>query len=149
MHNRIPHLKEIYRPHGLLEFQPLIPRKNALEGISEIFRLCQQEGTQSLLCGLKLHRADDFFLSYSGDGYSFGIDVARRGRDSQALHRFARTLYETVADLGGRVYLAKDELLPQDIFKRMYPALPEFLQIKRVVDPEGLFASDMYRRLMS
>ena len=148
MHNRIPHLKEIYRPHGLLEFQPLIPRENALEGISEIFRLCQREGTQSLLCGLKLHRSDDFFLSYSGAGYSFGIDVARRGRDPRRLDRFARGLYEKVIGLGGRIYLAKDELLPRDIFKRMYPAFPEFLRIKRSVDPEGLFASDMYRRLM-
>lgn len=149
MHNRIPHLKEIYRPHGLLEFQPLIPRKNALKGIAEIFRLCQREGTQSLLCGLKLHRADDFFLSYSGDGYSFGIDVARRGRDSRTLERFARGLYERVAEMGGRVYLAKDEMLGRDIFERMYPAFPEFLRAKRAVDPEGLFASDMYRRLMS
>lgn len=149
IHRKIPNMKHIYRPHGIMEFQPLIPRKAGVKALAEIFHMCQVNNTQSLLCGLKMHGPDDYMLSYEGDGYSLGIDIALRGRNGLSVQRFARDLYGYVADQGGKIFLAKDELLPRDLFERMYPQHSHFRQVKRRVDPQNLFASDMYRRLLA
>lgn len=148
MHNRIPDLKYVYRPHGFLEFQPLIPRKNGVHAVAEVFRLCQKYETQSLLCGVKKHKEDDYMLSYSGDSYSIGIDIQLRGRSPEQINRFAKALFKYTLECGGKTFLAKDETLPRDIFERMFPRYKEFLEVKKSVDPFNLFKSDMYRRLL-
>ena len=148
MHNRIPDLKHVYRPHGFLEFQPLIPRKAGVKAVEEIFRLSQEYNCQSLLCGVKPHKEDDYMLSYSGDGYSIGVDIQVKGRNPAQINEFARILSEYTLECGGKMYLAKDETLPRDIFEKMYPCYKDFLKVKEKVDPLEIFKSDMYRRLM-
>ena len=148
MHNKIPDLKQVYRPFGFLEFQPIIPKKCGSEAMREVFEIAHRFGCQSLLCGVKAHQADDNMLSYSGDGYSFGIDVQVRGRNMERVGKFAETLFQFIQDCGGKTFLAKDELLSRDLFQKMYPRYEEFLGIKQQLDPHELFASDMYRRLL-
>ena len=148
MHNKIPDLKQVYRPFGFLEFQPLIPKKCGGEAVREVFEIAHRFGCQSLLCGVKAHRADDYMLSYSGDSYSMGIDVQVRGRDMERVGKFAKTLFQFIEHCGGKIFLAKDEMLSRDLFQKMYPRYGEFLEVKRQLDPDELFVSDMYRRLM-
>ena len=148
MHNKIPDLKQVYRPFGFLEFQPLIPKASGKEAVREVFKIAHQFGCQSLLCGVKAHRVDDNMLSYSGDGYSVGIDVQVRGRNMEEVKKFADTLFRFVQSCGGKAYLAKDELLSRDLFQKMYPRYEEFLGVKQKLDGNELFASDMYRRLL-
>jgi decaprenylphospho-beta-D-ribofuranose 2-oxidase len=148
MHNKIPDLKQVYRPFGFLEFQPIIPKKCGSEAMREVFEIAHRFGCQSLLCGVKAHQADDNMLSYSGDGYSLGIDVQVRGRNMERVGKFAETLFQFIQDCGGKTFLAKDELLSRDLFQKMYPRYDEFLGIKQQLDPHELFASDMYRRLL-
>jgi FAD/FMN-containing dehydrogenase len=149
MLNKIPGWKHLYRPYGYMEFQPMLPRRNGVKTLAEILQMCQAEGMESLLCGVKPHTPDDYMLSYEGDGYSIGIDIALRGRNGRSVEQFARNLYGYVADQGGKAFLAKDEVLPRDLFERMYPRHRDFLQVKRRIDPQNLFASDMYRRLLA
>ncbi len=149
MHNKIPDLKHVYRPAGFLEFQPLIPSANGPEPVAELLRLCQKHGCESLLCGVKTHREDEFMISYAGQGYSVGIDIQVRSRRPEAIRDFARAVFAYTADCGGRVFLSKDEMLMPDLFRRMYPRHAEFQAVKAKVDPQGLFCSDMYRRLFA
>jgi len=148
MHNKIPDLKQVYRPFGFLEFQPLIPKNCGYEAVREIFEIAHRFGCQSLLCGVKAHRKDEYMLSYSGDSYSVGIDIQLRGRNMQNVRKFAETLFQFTENCGGKIFLAKDELLPRNLFQKMYPRYEEFLRFKQQLDPHELFASDMYRRLM-
>ena len=48
---------------------------------------------------------------------------------------------------GGRVYLAKDARMKPEIFRAMYPRYQRWQQIKAQVDPQGIFSSDLSRRL--
>tara|TARA_Y100001936_G_scaffold253365_1_gene317561 strand:+ start:1281 stop:2720 length:1440 start_codon:yes stop_codon:yes gene_type:complete len=148
MHNKIPDMKEVYRPLGFLEFQPLIPKQCGIEAIGEVFEIAHRFGCQSLLCGIKAHPVDQNMLSYSGNGYSVGIDIQLRGRTKSHVKKFSDTLFQFTQDCGGKVFLAKDEMLPRDLFQKMYPRYIEFLKIKQKLDPHELFASDMYRRLL-
>jgi decaprenylphospho-beta-D-ribofuranose 2-oxidase len=52
-----------------------------------------------------------------------------------------------VVEAGGRVYLAKDSRVPPDALAEMYPRLPEFRKLRAELDPAGILASDLSRRL--
>jgi len=47
----------------------------------------------------------------------------------------------------GKVHLAKDQVLRPEQFYRVYPRFRELLELKRELDPEGLFTSDLARRV--
>ena len=148
MHNKIPDLKHVYRPFGFLEFQPLIPKSSGRDAIQELFKICQYYKSESLLCGVKLHREDDFLLSYSGEGYSVGIDLQIGGRNKEDIKNFSKVIFEYTLSCKGKIFLAKDELLSGDYFKKMYPNYETFFKIKKELDPNQLFQSDMFRRLI-
>jgi decaprenylphospho-beta-D-ribofuranose 2-oxidase len=56
-------------------------------------------------------------------------------------------LIECTIRYGGKVHLAKDDILKPDQFRRLFPRHGEFLAVKRRLDPEGLFSSNLFRRL--
>ena len=149
MHNQIPDLNYVYYPHGFLEFQPLIPfhQDSDIAKIKEVFELCHHYQSQSLLCAVKPHSNDDFLISYAGQGYTIGIDIQVKGRRKEQIRQFANALFELTCKAGGKIYLAKDEMLTPEYFQQMYPQWKNFLTIKQRLDPQALFASDMYRRL--
>jgi len=148
MFNKLPEYPRVFRPYGYAQIQPLIPVKNGIDGVKEAFRICQKFGYEPLMVGVKSTQADNYMLSFSGEGYSFGCDVHLGRCNLQHLKEFARVIIQHTLDCGGRIYLAKDQLLPKDLFQRMYPRFNEFLEVKNRLDPDTLFASDMYRRLL-
>ena len=52
-----------------------------------------------------------------------------------------------VLEFGGRLYTAKDSRASAETFHAMYPRIDEWIAVRRKVDPAGVFASDMARRL--
>ena len=58
-----------------------------------------------------------------------------------------RRLDAMVLDAGGRVYLGKDSYLDAATFRAMYPRIETWLAIKAKYDPEGLFTSNLARRV--
>lgn len=147
MHNNIPGLEQVYQPEGFLEFEPLVPRGDGVRSLEALLTRCQELDASSLLCAVKMHRADDYAVSYAGDGYSIGIDVALRGRSPAAVSRIVEAIFALTRSLGGIIYLGKDERLTRADARAMYPHADVLFALKRALDPDGRFASDMYRRL--
>ena len=56
-------------------------------------------------------------------------------------------LDEMVVGAGGRLYLAKDSRIPAGLMSAMYPRLDEFRRMRAQLDPDGVFGSDLSRRL--
>jgi decaprenylphospho-beta-D-ribofuranose 2-oxidase len=53
----------------------------------------------------------------------------------------------TVAESGGRVYLAKDARVDPAMVAAMYPRLDEWREVREAVDPHHRWQSDLARRL--
>ena len=75
------------------------------------------------------------------------LDFDRRPADRAWARQALRRAGHEVVGAGGRVYLAKDSRLSAATFRKMYPRLEDFLAVRRRVDPEGIFNSDLARRL--
>ena len=76
-------------------------------------------------------------------GYTLALDFPARATVTDLLRR----LEDITLDYGGRIYLAKDSVMSETGFARMYPALREFRAVLDRVDPNGLFMSDQALRL--
>ena len=92
-------------------------------------------------------------LHGAGDGRRMARDhrlvrrIQVRGAHHLALGGLLDRLDEEVIAAGGREYLAKDSRLPASAVERMYPRLDEWRGVRRAADPDGVFTSDLARRL--
>ena len=50
-------------------------------------------------------------------------------------------------EFSGRLYLAKESRTSAANFHQMYPEMQSWLDTRNEIDPHGVFASDMSRRL--
>lgn len=145
---KFPFIRQLFLPYGMIEFQPFIPRSAGIEAVEGLLKLFQKFHCEPLFCGIKLHKNDNYMISFAGDGYSVGGAIQVRGRSLKKINQFARAVCEYTMECGGKLLLSKDEMLFRDIFQKMYPRYNEFIGIKKELDPMGLFSSDMYRRMI-
>ena len=100
---------------------------------------------------LKKHRPDPFLMTHALDGYSMAMDicVSKRPSKRESLWRLCREMADVVLDAGGRFYYAKDAVLTESSFPRVHgeDAVREFRSLKQQWDPDGMFQTDLSRRL--
>jgi decaprenylphospho-beta-D-ribofuranose 2-oxidase len=133
----------LYGPHGFLQYQFVVPFSEA-DTFRACFEMIVNSGHLSCLNVLKrFGPANPAPLSFPMPGWTLTVDLPIEA----GLDRLCDALDEQVVAAGGRVYLAKDSRLSAATFRRMYPRLEEFLAMRRKVDPNGIFNSDLARRL--
>ncbi len=132
-----------YGPAGFAQHQFLVP-PNALDEFKDIIRWIQTQGHYSALNVFKLfgpgNRAP---LSFPMAGWNVAMDFP----NNAGVNEFLNELDDRVMTFGGRVYTAKDSRVSAEKFHRMYPRIDEWIAVRRKADPNGVFASDMARRL--
>jgi decaprenylphospho-beta-D-ribofuranose 2-oxidase len=144
----VPNWRLAYGDAGFIQYQVFAPDATARATMTEVLERCRRRGVVSYLGVFKRHRPDEFLLSHGLDGWSLAMDFKVPERDPKPLYDLARELTDLVHEAGGRFYAAKDSVLDAAQFARGYgDRLGRFLAIKRAVDPDGLFASDLARRL--
>ncbi|MGH8195545.1 MAG: FAD-binding oxidoreductase [Woeseiaceae bacterium] len=143
----IPSAAAVCGPRGYT-VQVTFPRTDAQMAITELIQLCQDSPCLPAKLIMRVHRRDDYLISFSEDGYSLNFELHPKRRHEQRMARFVDDLIESVIRYGGKVHLAKDQVLSRSQFQRLFPEYRRFLRIKQRLDPDDLFQSDMYRRLM-
>jgi FAD/FMN-containing dehydrogenase len=142
--DRMHDWNRMYGRRGFVQYQFVVPRENAREGVRKAIDLLSRSRRASFLAVLKrMGPASKGMLSFPMEGYTLALDIPL----TNDLLDFLKKLDEIVLAHKGRVYLAKDSRLPAATFRAMYPRLDEFLGVKRSLDPENRFTSDLARRL--
>ena len=132
-----------YGKAGFLQYQFVVPT-DAVESFKDIIYDIQASGHYTALNVFKLfgegNRAP---LSYPMKGWNVCVDFPIR----PGLNEFLDRLDDQVMQFGGRLYLAKESRTSAEKFHAMYPEMASWLETRRSIDPTGVFASDMSRRL--
>ena len=132
-----------YGSRGFLQYQFVVPREATSE-LKSIVRSIQASGHYSALNVFKLfgegNRAP---LSFPMPGWNICEDFPIK----PGLGHFLDELDKRVLDFGGRLYLAKESRTSAEKFHQMYPQMQSWLDTRNQIDPTGVFASDMSRRL--
>ncbi|MFP5416803.1 MAG: FAD-binding protein [Actinomycetes bacterium] len=132
-----------YGSHGLLQYQFVVPSA-AVEEFKSLIKAIQASGHVSFLNVFKLfgegNRAP---LSYPMKGWNVCVDFPI----TAGLSDFLTGLDARVLEFGGRLYTSKDSRTSAATFHAMYPEIEDWIAVRRSIDPTGVFASDMARRL--
>ena len=131
-------------PHGFLQYQFVVPLE-ADKIIAEVLTTLRRHRAAPFLGTLKrFGAASGNYLSFPGPGWSLAVDFPA---GNHGLRVVLDHLDRRVAELGGRVYLAKDARLRPDTFAAMYRSLGPWREARERLDPRGVFCSDLGRRL--
>ena len=132
-----------YGSKGFLQYQFVVPPE-AVEPFKSILLDISRSGHYSFLNVFKLfgegNRAP---LSYPMPGWNVCVDFPIK----KGLAEFLNGLDARILQFGGRLYTSKDSRTSAQTFHAMYPHLDEWIATRRQIDPTGVFASDMARRL--
>lgn len=142
--DRLDNWNALYGPAGFVQYQVVVP-DDAGHVIEEILAKLRDAGAPSFLTVLKrFGPGNQAPLSFPAPGWTLALDLpAGNPRLAPALDQ----LDNAVLAAGGRHYLAKDARASALTIARGYPRLAEWEESRRHLDPQGVFQSDLARRL--
>jgi decaprenylphospho-beta-D-ribofuranose 2-oxidase len=134
----------IYGPAGFLQYQFVVPDA-AAHLVATTLEALRRISAPSFLTVLKrFGPGNPGPLSFPMPGWTLAADVSAA---VPGLSELLNQLDEQVAEAGGRLYLAKDSRQSAAMLERSYPRLDEWRQQRALLDPRGVFSSDLARRV--
>ena len=141
----VSHWNRLYGPRGFIQWQPVVPF-GAESTLQHIVDVLSSSGTPSFLSVLKRFGPGNAApLSFPMSGWTLSLDLPVT--HGPALGQLLDDLDRKVADVGGRVYFAKDSRMRPELVPLMYPRLDEWRAVCAKADPDGVMQSDLSRRL--
>lgn len=132
-----------YGKRGFIQYQFVIPEENGRDNVAKILEMIADSGCTPFLNVFKRMGDGQGILSFPFKGYTLAIDFPV----TKNLKAFTKKLDAKVLEAGGRLYLGKDAMLDEQMFKSMYPQHKEWMAIKAKYDPSNVFTSNISRRL--
>lgn len=133
-----------YGPAGFLQYQFAVP-DSAGHVVGTTLKQLSRIGALSPVTVLKRFGATNPApLSFPQPGWTLAIDVPA---GVEGLAQVLDSLDELVLSEGGRLYLAKDSRMSPAMMAASYPRLSEWQRVRDAMDPQGVFTSDLARRL--
>ncbi len=142
--DKIDNWNNIYGKNGFIQYQIIIPDKHS-SMIKKILLRLKQINANSFLPVLKrLGESNKGYLSFPMSGWTISIDLPANNKKVEDL---LNDIDIDIAQIGGRIYLAKDSRQSAIIFKKTYKSINFWLKQKQILDPKNIFISDIAIRL--
>ena len=140
----IQNWNRLYGQNGFVQYQFVIPKSNGIKNLKKILLDISENTNGSFLAVLKkFGNINRNLLTFPTLGYTLSLDF----KISKNIFIFLKNLDENIADYGGRIYLSKDALMNEDIFKKTYPRWIEFEELRHKIGASGKFSSTQSERL--
>lgn len=134
----------LYGAQGMVQYQFVVPF-GADDALRTVVERLSTSGAASFLAVLKRFGAGNAApLGFPSAGWTLALDLPG---GSHRLGDLLHGLDRVVLDAGGRHYLAKDAHTTPEAVRRGYPRLAEWQAVRDAVDPDGVWQSDLSRRL--
>lgn len=141
--DRIHDWNKLYGKQGFMQFQCVVPPPK-LDALKRMLEKIAHSGLASPLAVIKRMGPDSAgLMSFPMEGYTLAVDF----RTSPKASKLIAELEAMTAEAGGRVYLAKDATLEAKHLPAMYPNLSKFAAAANKADPDGVFETNLTRRL--
>ena len=139
--DRIQHWNRIYGRSGFLQYQCVIPRRDAADAIAELLRRISSARTGSFFSVIKMFgdRTSPGYLSFPQPGATLALDFPNRGAGTL---RLLEDLDAVTRQAGGAVYAAKDSCMSAESFQAYYP---QWQRLIPFIDPR--LSSGFWRRV--
>lgn len=132
----------LYGKKGLLQFQALVDSAIAEEAIHAMLAIIQKHKATPTLAVLKYFTQTGIgMLSFAKPGFTLAIDFINNDAAQGAIVE----MNTWVSMASGKVYLAKDLLLSELLFKQQYPQYPQFSHL--LGHYQSTMRSDLSQRL--
>jgi hypothetical protein len=142
--DKIKNWNLVYGNKGFIQYQFVIPKKNSILNIKKIFKTVNDHNEFSSLAVLKLlGKNNNNYLSFPMEGLTVALDF----KLSNSIIKLIKFLDEMIVDMNGKIYLAKDALMTEDMFKKTYSKWREFENVRLKYSAVGKFISTQSRRL--
>jgi len=134
----------IYGNKGFIQYQFVIPKENSVFNLKKILKSINNHNEFSSLAVLKLlGKNNNNYLSFPMEGLTMALDF----KLSNSIMKLIKFLDGMILDMNGKIYLAKDALMSENIFKKTYPKWHEFQAVRQKYKADGKFVSSQSKRL--
>jgi decaprenylphospho-beta-D-ribofuranose 2-oxidase len=133
----------VYGKRGFLQYQFVVPTGAQDTVRLVVERIAHSPHASGLNVLKRFGPGNNAPLSFPTPGWTITVDFPI----APGLHQLCTELDELVLAAGGRHYLAKESRTSPAAIRRGYPRLDEWRKVRAAADPDGVFVSDLARRL--
>jgi FAD/FMN-containing dehydrogenase len=138
---------QIFEPN-FHELEYMVPAEVAVEAAGAVRDLILHRFPDCIFpMELRTTAADEGFLSPNFERDSAVISVS--GAPGTDYGPFLRAIHDTLHPFGARPHWGKLHLMTRDRLEELFPRFDRFVELRRELDPEGVFLNDYLRELFA
>ena len=134
---------KIYGRHGFVQFQCVISKNNASQGLNELINTIANAGIGSFLAVLKMFGPQQSKFSFPMEGYTLALDFPVNNKTLNLMDK----LDIITLKHGGRFYLAKDSRISQKKFLQSDIRAKSYRKYRQIKEMSSSFQSSQSKRL--
>ena len=134
-------------PNSFYEIQVILKNENLIPSLYKFIKKCQDLKLQGSIVGIKMHKKNNAFISFSDNGISINVNHIFKQHDKESVALKFKALHDFVIENNFKINIAKDFFFDKKSFEKNYDNSSEFFSTRKRIDEMNLFQSDFLTRI--